>query len=57
MEKLYQYSMQMIKTLDIKSEKEYNKLHKKYLLLSLQSLKYITNIKNFNKIIDLANKI
>lgn len=57
MEELYQYSMQMIKTLDIKSEKEYNKLHKKYLLLSSQSLKYINNIKNFNKIIDLANKI
>ena len=57
MEELYQYSMQMIKKLNIKSEKEYNKLHKKYLLLSSQSLKYITNIKNFNKIIVLANKI
>lgn len=57
MEKMYQKSIQMIKTLDIKSEKEYNKLHKKYLLLSSQSLKYITNIKNFNKIIELANKI
>lgn len=57
MEELYQYSMQMIKKFNIKSEKEYNKLHKKYLLLSSQSLKYITNIKNFNKIIDLANKI
>lgn len=57
MKELYQYSMQMIKKFNIKSEKEYNKLHKKYLLLSSQSLKYITNIKNFNKIIELANKI
>ena len=55
MEELYQYSMQMIKMLDIKSEKEYNKLHKKYSLLSSKSLKYITNIKKFNKIIELAN--
>ena len=57
MKELYQYSMQMIKKFNIKSEKEYNKLHKKYLLLSSQSLKYITNIKNFNNIIELANKI
>ena len=56
MEELYQYSMQMIKILDIKSEKAYNKLHKKYLLLSSQSLKYINNTKNFNKIIEIAKE-
>lgn len=56
MEKMYQYSIRMIKILDIKSEKEYNKLHRKYLLLSSQGLKYITNIKNFNKIIKIARE-
>ena len=56
MEELYQYSMQMIKMLDIKSEKAYNKLHKKYLLLSSQSLKYITNTRSFYQIIEIVKE-
>lgn len=56
MEELYQYSMQMIKMLNIKSEKAYNKLHKKYLLLSSQSLKYITNTRSFYQIIEIVKE-
>ncbi len=56
MEELYQYSMQMIKMLAIKSEKAYNKLHKKYLLLSSQSLKYITNTRSFYQIIEIVKE-
>lgn len=48
--------MQMIKMLDIKSEKAYNKLHKKYLLLSSQSLKYIIDTNSFYKIIEIAKE-
>lgn len=56
MEKYYIKSLQMIKELNIKNEKEYNKLLKDYLILSSESLKYISQTRNFNKIIELAKE-
>ena len=46
MKEAYLKSLQMIKTLNIKNEKDYNKLVKTYLILNFQSLKYITQKKS-----------
>lgn len=56
MQESYQKSLQIIKELNIKSEKEYNKIAKERLLLSSESLKYISQIKSFYEIIKLANE-
>ena len=57
MQKYYIKSLQMIKELNIKNEKEYTKLVRSYLILSLESLKYISRTRNFIKIIRLANEV
>ena len=57
MEELYLKSLQTIKTLKIKSVKEYNKLLDNYLLLNIESLKYISNTRSFKKIIKLAEEV
>ena len=54
MKENYLKSLQMIKVLEIKNEKEYNKLMKDYLILSAESLKYISGTRRFRKIIKLA---
>ena len=54
MKEAYLKSLQMIKILDIKSEKEYNKLLHQYLILSSESLKYISQTRRFKKIIKIA---
>ena len=53
MQESYQKSLQIIKELNIKSEKEYNKIAKERLLLSSESLKYISQIKSFYEIINI----
>lgn len=55
MEKAYIKSLQMIKELNIKDEKEYNKIAREYLILNLISLKYIAGTKSFKQIIKYAN--
>ena len=57
MEKAYIKSLQMIKQLNIKSEKEYNKLVQNYLILNVESLKYISGTRKFRKIIKLAKEV
>lgn len=57
MKENYLKSLQMIKMLDIKTEEEYNKLLKDYLLLSLISLKYISQTNNFKEIIVQAKEV
>lgn len=57
MKEAYLKSLQMIKILNIKSEKEYIKVLRDYLLLSLPSLQYITGEKDFNKIIKLSEEV
>ena len=57
MQENYLKSLQMIKMLDIKTEDEYKKLLKNYLLLSTVSLKYISQTDDFNKIIVQAKEV
>ena len=57
MKEAYLKSLQMIKELKIKNEKEYNKLLHSYILLSSESLKYISQTRSFKKIIKLAREV
>ena len=57
MQKYYLKSLQMIKNLNIKTEEEYNKLLNDYKILSLESLKYISQTRRFDKIIKLAEEV
>lgn len=56
MQELYKKSLRLIKTLNIKTEKEYNRLLKDYLILNVESLKYISQTRDFNKIIEYAEE-
>lgn len=57
MKEAYIKSLQMIEQLNIKDEKEYNKLLKDYLILSSESLKYISRTRKFKKIVKLAEEV
>ena len=57
MKEAYMKSLQMIKILNIKNEKEYNKLLKFYLILSSESLKGRLRTRRFKKIIKLAKEV
>ena len=57
MKEAYLRSLQMIKLLNIKKEKEYIKLTKDYLVLSTETLKYISRTRRFKKIIKLAKEV
>ena len=57
MQENYLKSLQMIKVLKIKNETEYNKLLKDYLILSSESLKYISQTEDFDKIILRAKEV
>ena len=50
-------SLQMIKILKIKNQEQYEKLTKDFLILSWDSLKYISQKNNFKDIAKLANEI
>ncbi len=56
MEEMYRKSLKIIKVLNIKNEEQYNKLLKDFLILSSESLKYMSNTRDFQKIISIANK-
>ncbi|MCI8655247.1 MAG: hypothetical protein HFJ48_05205 [Clostridia bacterium] len=47
----------MIKELNIQNEKEYNELLNDYKILSLESLKYISQTRRFKKIIKIAEEV
>ena len=57
MKENYLKSLLMIKILKIKNESEYNKLLKDYLILSSESLKYISQTRDFKDIIKLAREV
>lgn len=57
MKEEYQKSLQMIKLLKIKTKREYERLLDNYILLSAESLKYITQKSNFKEIIKLAKEV
>lgn len=50
-------SLQMIKILEIKSQEEYKNLYKDFLILSLESLKYISQKNTFKEIVEMANNL
>ena len=50
-------SLQMIKILKIENQEQYEKLLNDFLLLSLDSLKYISQKNDFNDIVKMANEI
>lgn len=53
----YEKSLQMIKELNVKNKKEYRKLVRNYLILNLESLKYISQTKSFRKIRKIAKDV
>ena len=55
MQEEYIKSLQMIKDLNIKSELEYSRLLRQFILLNLKSLKYMAGTKSFKNIVKLAN--
>lgn len=57
MKEMYIKSLQMIKKLNIKNEKEYNKLLHNYLILNAESLKYISQTRSFRKIVKMAKEV
>lgn len=57
MEEMYIKSLQMIKELNVKTEKEYNRLLNNYLLLNSESLKYISQTRRFKDIIELSKEV
>lgn len=57
MKEAYEKSLQMIKILNIKTEEEYIKILRDYLLLSLPSLKYVTGKRDFDEIVKLAKEV
>lgn len=57
MKEMYIKSLQMIKRLEIKNEKQYNELLKNYLLLNSESLKYISQTRSFKKIVKIAKEV
>jgi len=50
-------SLQMIKVLKIKNQDQYKNISKDFLVLSLDSLKYISQKKDFKEIVKMANEI
>ena len=50
-------SLQMIKILEIKNQEQYKNLSKDFLVLSLDSLKYMSQKNSFKEIIKMANEI
>ena len=50
-------SLQMIKILKIKRQDQYEILLRDYLILSIESLKYISQKSSFNEIVKMADKI
>lgn len=57
MKQAYLQSLQMIKVLNIKNRNEYNRYKNYYLVLNIDSLKYISGKRNFNDIIKLAEEV
>ena len=57
MKENYYKSLRMVKLFKIKSKREYKRLLDNYLLLSVESLKYISQSRNFKDIIKLAKEV
>lgn len=51
MKEYYLKSLRIIKILNIRTVKEYNNLLKHYLILNVESLKYISQTRKFSEIV------
>ncbi len=57
MKEYYLKSLKVIKLLDIRTVKEYNKLLENYLILNVESLKYISQTRKFSEIVKIAKEV
>lgn len=57
MKEYYLKSLKMIKILNIRTVTQYNKLLKHYLILNIESLKYISQTRKFSEIIKKAKEV
>lgn len=57
MKEMYIKSLQMIKELNIKTEKDYIAIIEEKFVLLLPSLKYISCTDDFNEIVELAKEV
>lgn len=56
MQETYLKSLEIIKELKIKTQKDYKKIQKDYFILNAETLKYIANVRSFKDIVKLATK-
>lgn len=57
MQELFIKSLQMIKVLDIKKQSEYERIITYFLVLSPESLKYISQKDTFTEIVEMAKYV
>ncbi len=57
MEIYFKKSLKMIKILGINKQYEYQNLISNFLVLSIESLKYMANKKTFKEIVDMAKEV
>lgn len=57
MQEYFIKSLKVIRILKIKNKRQYNKLKTELLILNIESLKYITNKRNFREIVKLAEEV
>ncbi|MCI8470351.1 MAG: hypothetical protein HFJ35_02500 [Clostridia bacterium] len=57
MKEYYLKSLKMIKMLNIRTVREYNNLLENYLILNVESVKYISQTRRFNEIVKLAKEV
>ena len=57
METYFKKSLKMIKILGINKQYEYQNLISNFLVLSIESLKYMANKKTFKEIVDMAKEV
>lgn len=57
MQEMYKKSLQMIKKCNIKKPEQYIELSKNYLILNIESLKWMAQTRRWRKIVKLANEV
>lgn len=57
MKEMYEEALRLIKILKLETEDEYNKLVKEFLVLNIESLKYISQTRDFTEIIKMAKEV
>lgn len=57
MQEMYIKSLQMIKKCNIKKKEDYIELSKNYLILNIESLKWMAQTRRWRKIVKIANEV